>query len=333
MANCTELIGFTADADTYCVQCAEDIYGADTDGREDGEGNPLGAIFGGSETDSPSHCAACGDLIPEDLTSYGVSYVEDAIREHIRAAVFVQSNGREFYTGRAGVVDAWREEYGDALDAKLCETYDAIRERQTAKLAVFLVTLDGFARKFGNDADGAAWTESEREDAELDDCAICGALISSGWLCLDGGDVVCDAHIVTPQMAQDIAADWHGGQTTALYALASSGAVLADAADATRRELRALDIPQTTKDAVGARSGYPMARSSLPLAERWRERDKLRALASYCDGARSRGYAEALLAVRAIVKTKDGELPPMDATAADWKLARIADALDEVGLH
>lgn len=301
---------------------------------------PDGAELVTGETDSPSHCDDCGALLAQDLTSDGVRYVEDAIREHIRAAVFVQSDGREFYAGRAGVLDDWREEFGDALDAKLCETFDSVRERQTAKLSVFLVTLDGFARKSGTDADGARWTESEREDGELDDCAECGALISDGWLCLDGGEIVCNAHVVTPQMAQDIASDWHGGQTSALYALASSGAVLADTEDAALRELRALDISQKTKDAIAARSDYPLGRSTLPLDGRWRERDKLRALASYCAGARARGYADALLAVREIMSDADtfhysrgigsGAVHVLTDAA---KLERIAAVLDDVGLR
>jgi hypothetical protein len=42
-----EVIGFTADADIWCLDCAKATYGADPEGglREDGEGNTVHPVF------------------------------------------------------------------------------------------------------------------------------------------------------------------------------------------------------------------------------------------------------------------------------------------------
>ena len=63
MANCTTVVGYTADADTYCVDCAKRIYGDDRNGAapvHDREGNEVQPIFGDSEWDSQPVCRACG---------------------------------------------------------------------------------------------------------------------------------------------------------------------------------------------------------------------------------------------------------------------------------
>lgn len=59
--------------------------------------------------------------------------------------------------------------------------------------------IQGIARnKSGLDDHNNAWTEfevdysAEQEDGE---CSICGKTLSSGWMCLDGGDEVCDSHV------------------------------------------------------------------------------------------------------------------------------------------
>lgn len=75
--NACDVVGYTYNADTYCPNCMADIAAAegfDPDGEEavEYECNP---IFGDSETDCPSHCAVCGEYIPESLTAYGVRYV------------------------------------------------------------------------------------------------------------------------------------------------------------------------------------------------------------------------------------------------------------------
>lgn len=63
---------------------------------------------------------------------------------------------------------------------------------------IILHDIDGIARKSGIDQNGNAWTEffvDAFAGQEWGDCAICGNNIGSGWMCLDGGDEVCDSHV------------------------------------------------------------------------------------------------------------------------------------------
>jgi hypothetical protein len=69
-----DVVGFTADADVWCRECAADVYGADvlTDRTvADGEGNPVRPIFasdlgqwechcGMGPKGSGPHCGQCG---------------------------------------------------------------------------------------------------------------------------------------------------------------------------------------------------------------------------------------------------------------------------------
>jgi hypothetical protein len=55
----------------------------------------------------------------------------------------------------------------------------------------------GIARKSGTDDHGNQWIEFETDHfagEEPGTCSICEETIESGWLCLDGGDEVCDRH-------------------------------------------------------------------------------------------------------------------------------------------
>ncbi len=62
--------------------------------------------------------------------------------------------------------------------------------------------IEGISRRSGTDEHGCQWVEftvdygAEQEDGE---CCICGKPLSSGWLCLDGGDEVCDKHVELPE--------------------------------------------------------------------------------------------------------------------------------------
>lgn len=72
-----DVVGYTADADTYCPLCASTIYGdglsikSDTTDRE---GNLVGPIFVDSEWDYIVHCGKCGVAIDTKLTSDGLAY-------------------------------------------------------------------------------------------------------------------------------------------------------------------------------------------------------------------------------------------------------------------
>jgi len=77
------------------------------------------AIFADDESDSPTHCAECGVLIPHALTPEGFRAVAEAIAESLAAGE------------RNPVTDQWRHEYGD--DAADHGTEE--RRRQLARAA------------------------------------------------------------------------------------------------------------------------------------------------------------------------------------------------------
>lgn len=69
-----DVVGYTADADTYCPPCARNIYGDDRLGAievRDREGNLIGPIFADSEWDYAVTCSNCHTEIDTKLTNYG----------------------------------------------------------------------------------------------------------------------------------------------------------------------------------------------------------------------------------------------------------------------
>jgi hypothetical protein len=58
--------------------------------------------------------------------------------------------------------------------------------------------IEGIARRTGIDENGNWWTQFEVDtfaEQEPGECCLCGAQLESGWLCLDGGDEVCECHV------------------------------------------------------------------------------------------------------------------------------------------
>lgn len=91
--------------------------------------------------------------------------------------------------------------YGHNKDyARLClSNVDPISIRYHPKDMVVLDDIKGVVRKSGVDANGCNWIEFEVDylaDQTDSECSICGATISEGWQCLDGGDEVCDDHVI-----------------------------------------------------------------------------------------------------------------------------------------
>lgn len=66
------------------------------------------------------------------------------------------------------------------------------------------ITLTSKYGEPGIDQHGNMWTEfivdafAEQLPGE---CAECGAELESGWMCLDGGDEVCDSHVTLIESA------------------------------------------------------------------------------------------------------------------------------------
>jgi hypothetical protein len=64
---------------------------------------------------------------------------------------------------------------------------------------IVLHDVTGIARRTGTDQHGLTWQEFDVDYGALEEageCVICGRRIESGWVCLDGGDEVCDSHLV-----------------------------------------------------------------------------------------------------------------------------------------
>ena len=61
-----------------------------------------------------------------------------------------------------------------------------------------LSDIQDISRLSGMDRNGNAWIQFEVDylAEQLDgECAECGAVLSQGWMCLDGGEEVCSSHI------------------------------------------------------------------------------------------------------------------------------------------
>lgn len=61
-----------------------------------------------------------------------------------------------------------------------------------------LHNIEGFAIRSGTDSDGNHWIEFEVDyfaEQNSGTCSICGEELEYGWMCLDGGEEVCDDHI------------------------------------------------------------------------------------------------------------------------------------------
>jgi len=64
---------------------------------------------------------------------------------------------------------------------------------------VYLENVTGISRLSGTDTQGNSWVQFEVDyfaDQSDGTCVICNKEISSGWLCLDGGEEVCEEHVV-----------------------------------------------------------------------------------------------------------------------------------------
>ena len=115
--------------DALCYDCFVKAYDEDNPwpGFE-GWDEPL-AIFNSEESDTPTHCIECGDLIEHDLTDAGYSYVAEAI-------------GQCFQEGKQNpVVSQWINHYGEWMDDVTLPQADAVN-MQDAIALFFLLPKD-----------------------------------------------------------------------------------------------------------------------------------------------------------------------------------------------
>ncbi len=66
-----DILGYTADADIYCPDCAERRYGPDREGRLDREGNEVRPIFASDSSEWSESGAYCGDCGRELVEPFG----------------------------------------------------------------------------------------------------------------------------------------------------------------------------------------------------------------------------------------------------------------------
>ncbi len=64
---------------------------------------------------------------------------------------------------------------------------------------IVLHDIQGIARKSGTDEHGNEWIQFEVDyfaGQEPGECSLCGEKeLTEGWMCLDGGEEVCDSHV------------------------------------------------------------------------------------------------------------------------------------------
>jgi len=91
-------IGYYLNCDVaVCVEC----YTPDITRKyiePDWDGKPV-PIFSFTESDTPTHCEGCGDVIHHELTPAGYEYVRNAVSEN---------------EGAGSVLVLWAEAYGHA---------------------------------------------------------------------------------------------------------------------------------------------------------------------------------------------------------------------------
>ena len=64
---------------------------------------------------------------------------------------------------------------------------------------VILHDVEDLGRKTGTDEQGNLWIEFEVDYFAQQlpgECSICNAELKTGWLCLDGGEEVCESHVI-----------------------------------------------------------------------------------------------------------------------------------------
>jgi hypothetical protein len=125
----TEVVGYTFNADIYCVEDMEELGSVDLRKRakiSDDEPKP---IFSTDEAgDTPDHCCVCGELIDNSWGPSTVGYAIDGLQEYVLARV----NGNSIENFNLECLDAWHERLGQCIvdnhDKWMMNMYEATRE-------------------------------------------------------------------------------------------------------------------------------------------------------------------------------------------------------------
>ena len=85
--------------------------GFTSESNYDSDDLPKGLIAeGGGEADTPRHCEGCGQFLANPLTTDGLIWVEDAVRDYLTT--------RKAATAITDTVSEWADFYKDELDSR-----------------------------------------------------------------------------------------------------------------------------------------------------------------------------------------------------------------------
>lgn len=122
---------------------------------------------------------------------------ENEVVEYRHAGVVTKEGDRYIFNPLMDMdLKVWRLSSAktDVTDQFADDTNLAVVESEK----IVLRDIEGFAVLSGTDQDGLTWTQFEVDEfaeQEPGECDICGKELWSGWVCLDGGDEVCDCHV------------------------------------------------------------------------------------------------------------------------------------------
>lgn len=158
-----DVIGYTADADTFCPACAREWYGnVDADPAPlDHEGNEVHPIFADSEWDSIPACARCGGVLDGiSLTSEGMDYTRRALLAPWNGEPADRDAWIEVYRDNGGDLTVWAYGIGSAgsLFDSISGPYDS--EDDAAEALRETLQLDNEYAGGARDADDV-WDEVE----------------------------------------------------------------------------------------------------------------------------------------------------------------------------
>jgi len=121
----TTIIGWTADADVWCDDCATAAYGPDEDGRKDNEGNPVSPIFADYSSellaDNEHGRVLCGTCLETVIAEY-CDHCEDpnhASGDHVLVAMLDHG---------------WRDQWQETAD-RLSIARDLVSQDSVGRLA------------------------------------------------------------------------------------------------------------------------------------------------------------------------------------------------------
>jgi hypothetical protein len=125
--NLTRVVGYTFNADTYCVEDMENM-GENENLPDLSEDEPKPIMSTDEAGDTPDHCCVCKEIIDN---SWGPSTVEYAV-EGLEQYVYARVLSKPLENFNLECLDAWHERLGQCIvdnhDKWMMELFEATRE-------------------------------------------------------------------------------------------------------------------------------------------------------------------------------------------------------------